>query len=147
MDKLQKSQNRCLRSCFDIYDPMEIGTLREHELVMVNTLNIRREAQLLNIMLSLKLKNKYKTDSARVTRNADRFELKTYIVHKDIYAKSPYFRGVSLWNSLPIDYQNLLDSRTFKNNIKKLLNIFCLSANSSNCHGLSGIICEECGYV
>ena len=91
---------------------------------MVNTLNIRREAQLLNIMLSLKLKNKYKTDSARVTRNADRFEFKTYIVHKDIYAKSPYFRGVSLWNSLPIDYQNLLDSRTFKYNIKKHLNIF-----------------------
>ena len=61
-----------------------------------------------------------------MTRNAERYEFKTDIVHKDIYAKSPYYRGVCLWNSIPIDCQNLLDGRMFKNNIKKQLSIFWL---------------------
>ena len=77
-------------------------------------------------MFSFKLNNKYKKESARVTRNADRFEFRTEIVHKDIYAKSPFYIGVRLWNSIPIDCQNLLDSGTFKNNIKKHLRIFLL---------------------
>ena len=65
-----------------------------------------------------------KKDSVRVTRNANRYEFKTDIVHKDIYTKSPYFKGVSLWNNIPIDCQNLVDGKTFKNNIKKHLNMF-----------------------
>ena len=124
VDKLQKLQNRCLRSCLDIYNPMEIGTVQLHELVRVNKLNIRREAHLLNMMFFLKLNNKFKKDSTRVTRNADRHEFKIEIVHKDIYAKSPYFRGVALWNGIPIECQNLFDIRMFKTNIKKHLNMF-----------------------
>ena len=97
VNKLQKLQNRCLRSCLDIYDPMEMGTLRLHELVRVNMLSTRHEVQLLNKMFSFKLNNKYKKESACVTRNADRFEFRTEIVHKDIYAKSPFLhRGTSL---------------------------------------------------
>ena len=126
VNKLQKLQNRCLRSCLDIYDPMEMGTTRLHELVRVNMLSTRHEVQLLNIMFSFKLNNKYKKESACVTRNADRFEFRTEIVHKDIYAKSPFYIGVRLWNSIPIDCQNLLDSGTFKNNIKKHLNIYII---------------------
>ena len=89
VDKLQKLQNRCLRSCFDINNPMEMGTSRMHQLARVNTLNVRREAQLLNIMFSLKLNNKFRKDCSRITRSTDRFVFKTDIVHKDIYAKSP----------------------------------------------------------
>ena len=58
VEKLQKLQNRCLRSCLDIYDPMEIRSIQLHEMVRVNKLNVRRDAQLLNMMFSLKVNNK-----------------------------------------------------------------------------------------
>ena len=43
VDKLQKLQNRCLRLCFDVYDPVEMGILRLHELARVNMLDVRRD--------------------------------------------------------------------------------------------------------
>ena len=61
---------------------------------------------------------------SRVTRSTDQYVFKTDIVHKDIHAKSPFYCGVSLWNSVPIECQNLLDRRTFKINIKKQLEIY-----------------------
>ena len=123
-EKLPKLQNRCLRSCFNIFNPTEIGIQRLHHEARVNLLSLRREVQLLNIMFSAKNKNKYKKESVRTTRNADRYVFKTEIVHKDVYAKSPYYCGVSLWNSLPTEYHNLVDNRAFKNTIKKHLNIY-----------------------
>ena len=97
-----------------------------HYTARVNKLDVRRDVQLLNIMFSLKMKNLYKKDSVRYTRNVDRYVFKTDITHKDIYGKSPYLYGVSLWNTLPFECQNLTDSRTFKIKIKKLLNIYWL---------------------
>ena len=64
-----------------------MGTERVHHISRVNTLSLRLDAQLLNIMYSLKINDKYKKDSTRVTRNIDRFVIKTEIVHKDIHAK------------------------------------------------------------
>ena len=75
-------------------------------------------------MFSLKSNNKYEKECVRVTRNVDRYVFGTEIVHKDVYAKSPYYCGVSLWNSIPVECQNIVDSRMFKNQIKKHLNIF-----------------------
>ena len=124
VEKLQKLQNRCLRLCFNIYNPLEIGTHRLHQEARVNTLSLRRDVQLLNIMFSLKTNNKYRKESVRITRNTDRFVFNTEIVHKDIYAISPFFRGVYLWNSIPIECQSLTERRTFKINIKKHLNMF-----------------------
>ena len=119
IDKLQKLQNRCLRLCFDIYNPMEIGSVRLHELARVEMLSTRRDIQLLNLMFSLNPKCMYKRDSARVSCNAGRFEFKTEIVYTDIYSKSPIYKGVCLWNDIPIEHQNLTDSKMFKNIIKK----------------------------
>ena len=92
MAKLQKLQNRCLRTCFDIYDPMEIGTVRLHEMARVNLLSTRHDLQLLTVMFSFKLNNKYKKESTRVTRSTERYEFKTEILHKYIYAKSPFYK-------------------------------------------------------
>ena len=103
---------------------MDIETFRLHQLVRVDTLSVRRDLHLLNMMFSLKLKKKYKKECTRVTRTIDRYVFKTDIVHKDIYVKSPYFCGVSLWNSIPVEYQNMTDGYTFKNQIKKHLSIF-----------------------
>ena len=124
VDKVQKLQNRCLRLCFDVYDPVEMEILRLHELARVNMLDVRRDVQLLNIMFSLRLANKYKKENVRHTRSTEHFEFTTEICHKGIYVKSPYYKGVCLWNSIPIGYQNMIDSRCFKSSIKKHLNIF-----------------------
>ena len=124
IDKLQKLQNRSLRLCFDIYNPIDMGIVRLHQMAKIDMLSTRRDVQLLNLMFSLKLKNMYKKDSVRSTRNACHFEFKTEIVHKDIYSKSPFFRGVGLWRNIPFEYQNFTDSKMFKNIIKKHLSAF-----------------------
>ena len=121
--KLQRLQNRCLRLCQDVYRPTDMSTVRLHEMARINMLNSRRDVQLLNVMFSLKKSNRYKKDSACVTRNVDRYVFDTDIVHKDIYANSPYYKGVSLWNSLKVNIQNILDKVKFKNCIKRLMNI------------------------
>ena len=55
-----------------------------------------------------------------------RYLFDTDIDHLDIYAKSPYFKGVELWNLLPIDIQNINDGFVFRNSIKRHLDIFLL---------------------
>ena len=124
VDKLQKLQNRCLRSCFNIYNPRDMSVDLLHHRARVNKLDLRRDVQLFNIMFSLKLNNKYKKISARVTRNVDRYVFKRDIVHKDVYGKSPYLCGVSLWNTLSVECQNITDKRVFKNKIKKHLDTY-----------------------
>ena len=54
----------------------------------------------------------------RITHNADRYTFNTAIVHMEIYAESPYYKGVALWNNLPIDLQNQNIGFTFKNCLK-----------------------------
>ena len=83
-------------------------------------------------MFSLRLANKYKKESVCHTRSMDRFEFTTEICHKDIYVKSPFYKGVCLWNSIPIGYQNMIDSRCFKGSIKKHLSIFLLTDSNIN---------------
>ena len=76
VDKLQRLQNRCLRSCYDVYNPMDLGTDLLHLTARDNKLDLRRNIQLLNIMFSLKMKNMYEKESVRVTRNIDRYVFK-----------------------------------------------------------------------
>ena len=123
VDKLQRLQKRCLRFCFDIYKPTDMSTARLHEISRINLLNTRRDVQLSNIMFSLKASNKYKKESVCVTRNIECYVFATDIVHKDIYANSPYFKGVCLWNDLDIDVHNNTGKTEFKNCIRRQLNI------------------------
>ena len=60
----------------------------------------------------------------RNTRSAERYVFDTEIVHMDVYAKSPYIKGVCLWNSLSNDVQALSDGHKFKTIIKKDRAIF-----------------------
>ena len=39
----------------------------------------------------------------------------------DVYAKSPYYKGVTFWNSLPLDIQNIDTVSNFKNSVKRHL--------------------------
>ena len=74
-------------------------------------------------MFMLKCNNKFCKQGLRVTRNADRYVFNTEIVHMDVYAKSPYYRGVALWNNLPLDIQNKGTATVFKNAVKGHLGV------------------------
>ena len=70
-------------------------------------------------MFLLKTNKKFQKESQRNIRSAERYVFDTNIVHMDVYAKSPYIKGVSLWNSLPNDFQTLIDGHKFKSVVKK----------------------------
>ena len=118
-DMLQKLQNRCLRFCLEIGNPIELSVDRLHQIARVNKLDLRRDVQLLSLMFSLKMINMYRKDGVCVPHNIDRYTFYTEIVHKDVYAKSPYFKGVTLWNTLPANLQNKPNGHEFKICIKK----------------------------
>ena len=124
VEKLQKLQNRCLRMCLDVRNPRDMSIDYLHNVVRINLLKVRRKIQILIIMYSLKCNDRFKRPGLRFTRNAERYLFDTDIVHLDIYARSPYFKGVELWNPLPIDIQNINDGFIFRNSIKRHLDIF-----------------------
>ena len=124
VEKLQKLQNRCLRLCLDINRPIDMSVERLHDTARVDTLDVRRDIHLLNIMFLLKRNKSFCKESKRITRAADRYIFETRIVHMEVYAKSPYLKGVSLWNSLSKDTQLIIDRHRFKNSIKKELSKF-----------------------
>ena len=70
-------------------------------------------------MFSLKSNNKFRKESQRTTRTVDKYVFETDIVHMDIYAKSPYMKGVSLWNMLTYETQAITDRYFFRNTLRK----------------------------
>ena len=108
----------------DINRPIDMSVERLHDIARVDTLDVRRDIHLLNIMFLLKRNKSFCKESKRITRAADRYIFETRIVHMEVYAKSPYLKGVSLWNSLSKDTQLIIDRHRFKNSIKKELSKF-----------------------
>ena len=110
VEKLQRLQNRCLCMCLDIYNPRDISVLRLHEVSTICLLSTRRQIQLSKIMLNLAQHNKFRKTETRATRAANTYVFNTDNVHLGIYSKSPYYRGVKLWNDLPIEIRIIQDN-------------------------------------
>ena len=121
VDKLQKLQNRCLKMCLNINNPREMSVAMLHSTARVSDLDIRREIQLTSLMYSLKSNNRFKKSGFRTTRSMENYVFETDIVHSGINARSPYYRGATLWNGLPAHIQRLTDKNKFKVGIKKHL--------------------------
>ena len=119
IDKLQKLQNRCLRACFDVNNPRDMSVTLLHTNARVDKLELRRNIQLLNIMFALKTNGQFKKVGNRNTRSTGKYVFQLDISHTSIYDKSPYVKGVGLWNQLPQETQTILDKFTYKNSIKK----------------------------
>ena len=109
--------------CFDINDPRDMSVAVLHDSARLNLLVTRRETFLLNIMFMLKCDNRFRKEGLRDTRSIERYVFNTENVHMDVYAKSPYFKGVALWNSLPLDIQNINTSALFKSAVKRHLGV------------------------
>ena len=94
-----------------------------HNMARISNLNDSRDIQLL-ILFDIKGHNLYKKDGCRITRSTAQYIFETDIVHSGVYAKSPYYKGASTWNSLPRNLQNMTDKCKFKNVLKKHLNVY-----------------------
>ena len=119
VEKLQKLQNRCLRMCFDIKNPRDKTIKSLHEDAELKYLDNRRNIQLSKIMYNLATNNKFRKVHDRHTRAMDGYVFNTNVVKLNIYANSPYYRGVQLWNDLPADIKTIDDKRVFDYRIKR----------------------------
>ena len=70
------------------------------------------------MMFNLISNNKYKRVHTRCTHAMDTYVFDADIVKFGIYANSPYYRGVQVWNDLPEGIKTSGDSRTFDYRIK-----------------------------
>ena len=119
VEKLQKLQNRCLRLCLNVDNPRDMSVDRLHSIARIDMLDSRREIQLVNIMFLLKNYNSFSREKRRDTRLSNKYVFDTNIVRMDIYAKSPYLKGVALWNELPKELTDFTDAYAFRRTLKK----------------------------
>ena len=80
IDKLQKLQNRLLRLCFNIHNPRDLSVTELHIRANIDTLNIRRELQLLGLMYDVSSNLSYILAPRANTRQADGTAFATDIV-------------------------------------------------------------------
>ena len=119
-DKLQKLQNRALRLCFNVNNPRDCSVVDLHRRANLDTLDIRRELQLLGLMYDISNNPSYIVTPRANTRQAEKITFKTDIVSYDIYRRSPYYVGCNLWNTLPVTTQKERSRTAFKSEIRKL---------------------------
>ena len=106
--KLQKLQNRCLRMCFNVYNPCDVSVRNLHNNAKLFPLSDRREIQILNIIYDLKNDERYLRVHTRHTRQAMKIVFKTNIAQSEIYKRSLFFVGNALWNNLPLEIESKL---------------------------------------
>ena len=74
----------------------------------------RRDLALMCIMYDFRQKGMYEKKTNHMTRAADGYTFELTVPHIGVYAKSPCYPGANMWNSLPVDTQNLNNKSQFK---------------------------------
>ena len=117
IEKLEKIQDRILRTFEYVYDMdkrenIEILKAR----YSIENLETRRKRNLLKVMFN-ESHNVENIDSYRpnlTLRSRDKIKLKTKFTRITKIQKSPFYRGVSLWDSLPKELQQEQSRMMFK---------------------------------
>ena len=117
--KLQRMQNHALRICLNTRI-RGTSVVELHELAEIDFLDRRRKIQLLLIMW----KKGHGGEAIIPARVRTRGDLKIRFRKKraktSFYQKSPYYRGVSLWDTLDKEVQKLPTRESFKAMIETL---------------------------
>ena len=121
-DKLQRLQNRCLRMCYNVNVPTDVGTAQLHNNARLDKLCVRRDIALLSIMFDLRWNNMYEKKVIRATRANQGYIFDLNVPHTGLYANSPYYVGGNMWNKLSVKLQNNDRKDQFKKDVKDLLN-------------------------
>ena len=119
IDKIQVLQNQVLRICLRC--KMRDETVKGlHLRCEISKLENGRKELLVSLMFrKSKILN---THSVVQTRSADKFNFPLKCSRSGFYAKSPYYRGVALWNELGGETQYLIKKESFKSRVKQHLN-------------------------
>ena len=89
---------------------------------MIYTEMIYTEMSLLCMMYELKQLHLYERIGERATRQGDKYIFQTDVAVSGVYARSPYYIGSKLWNSLTVDIQNARSNNKFKCELKTFCN-------------------------
>ena len=111
IEKLQRLQNRSLRLCYNINIPADINTTLLHDNARIEKLCDRRKLALMCIMYDLCQNRMYEKIANRATRATDGYSFELSVHYKGAYAKSPYYVGANMWNSLPVNVRNILKAK------------------------------------
>ena len=119
IDKFDTVQKRALRTVNygQAVRRTYTETMREYD---IQPLRGRRKEHLIMIMFAQK-NNKEYVDMARpdrLLRNHDGTQFKIQVTRNQKVYKSPYYRGVQLWERLPNVTRTLHEKKEFKSNIK-----------------------------
>ena len=123
LDKIDKIQSKCIRiieNCHDI-------TSRDKENVLCSRYNLdslqnRRDIQLACIMYRLSKMNRYidNTVYRENLRSEDKIKFNCPFTKISKIRKSPFYRGVDLWNSLKVEHHRAENKKKFKNLLKTI---------------------------
>ena len=117
--KIQRLQNQALRVCLR-RGVRSISVVDLHKECGIELLARRRKLQLLQLMWK-KAQNGEAIEQGNVRTRGDlKIRFKKRRAKSSFYQKSPYYRGVSLWDTLKSDVQKLPTKRRFKHAIDKL---------------------------
>ena len=114
-------QNKILRCCLKINDPMDISTLEMHNMLDLSMIDQRRTLQLLVIIKNNVSPGKFTlVDHDGNTRHNDGLKIKLPIPRSQHIRSSPYYTGCQLWNPLPLQIREM-DITNFKREIKTMV--------------------------
>ena len=100
---LQILQNKVLRCCLKIQDPMEINVLEMHGMLDISMVDKRRVIQPLSLVKKNVLEDKIPlVEHERQTRHNDGLKIKLPIPKNEHVRQAPYYTGCKLWNNLPL---------------------------------------------
>ena len=118
---LQKVQNKVLRCCLDIIDPLDMNIIEMHNMVNVDLVDERRTYNLLTMTHRRVKADKFKMlDHQANTRYNDGNKIELIRPRNEQVRKSSYYIGTSLWNTLNQETRQLETSK-FKTKIKNIV--------------------------
>ena len=126
---LQVLQNKILRCCLRIDDPLDQNIVEMHNMLKIMMVDQRRILQLLILIKKNSLINKFDyVNHGRETRHNDGLKIKLPIPKNQHVTLSPFYVGCIYWNNLPLQVRNL-NILQFKEEIKNMLNNGILRPN------------------
>ena len=121
LDKIDKIQSKCVRiieNCLDV-------SKRENETALCNRYNLdtlqnRRDIQLACVMYRLSKFDRYIDHSVQRAnlRSENKTKFKCTFTKITKIRKSPFYRGVDLWNSLKVEHHKAENKKRFKDLLK-----------------------------
>ena len=119
LDTLEKKAIRRIEYCINVTNRQETNMLREK--YKIEDLKLRRKRNLVKIMYhqSLNIDNLRKVTTDKNLRSKKKVKLDNNFTNKTKVFNSPLYRGIRLWDTLPMEIQKETDKYSFKKKISK----------------------------